>query len=61
MAVTKYAARRNANGTIVEPPHYRGLAADKANVTAENGEAYIEMDTAKLYLYDSDNSQWREL
>lgn len=60
MSVRKFSAKRNANGTIVEPPHYRGLEADKASVTAANGEAYIEMDTGKLYFYDGANSQWRE-
>ena len=59
MAVTKFAAKRNANGQIVDPPHYRGLEADKAKVQPENGDAYIEMDSGKLYFYDAQNSMWR--
>lgn len=43
------------------PPTYNGLSTDEKPVEdVENGSAYMEMDTGKLYLYDAENETWRE-
>lgn len=41
---------------------YYGLSTDtpKPTTGVANGSAFIEMDTSKLYFYDSENSTWRE-
>lgn len=42
---------------------YVGLSTDEKPSTAnggviENGSAFIELDTQKLYLYDQENNEW---
>lgn len=46
---------------VNDPPRcqYYGLSTDTKPTTATNGSAFIEMDTAKLYFFDADNSEWR--
>lgn len=41
---------------------YYGLSTDTPKPTdgVGNGSCFIEMDTSKIYFYDSDNSEWRE-
>lgn len=42
---------------------YRGSSTDRAAMTSDvirNQEAFIEVDTGKLYFYDAENSQWVE-
>lgn len=44
----------------------RGLSTDEKPTEIggkyiENGSQYIEMDTGKIYVYDLDNEQWREI
>lgn len=44
----------------------RGLSTDTkptevANKKVDNGSVYIEIDTGKVYLYDLENEQWKEL
>lgn len=40
----------------------RGLSTDEKPTTGiENGSMFIEMDTGKIYLYDLENEQWREI
>lgn len=40
---------------------YCGLSADTKPTTGiANGSVFIEMDTSKLYFFDSANSAWRE-
>ena len=38
---------------------YCGLSTD-SKPDAANGAMFLEMDTAKIYLYDETNTQWRE-
>lgn len=33
---------------------------DKPIGNVENGSKLLEMDTGKIYIYDAQNSQWRE-
>ena len=38
-----------------------GLSTDtKPTVGVQNGSAFIEMDTSKLYFYDEENQTWEE-
>ena len=44
----------------------RGLSTDTkpteiANKKVDNGSTYIEIDTGKIYFFDFDNQQWREV
>lgn len=46
-------------------PVYHGsgvcLSTDEKPVgNVENGSQLIEMDTGKVYLYDAENSEWKE-
>ena len=40
---------------------FAGLSTDTKPTgdSVQNGSSFIEMDTGKLYFYDSDNSEWR--
>ena len=42
---------------------FRGLSTDDKstikNVT--NGSVFFEMDTGKVYLYDAENNEWKQL
>lgn len=42
---------------------FRGLSTDdKSKITnMTNGSIFFEMDTSKVYMYDAQNEQWREL
>jgi hypothetical protein len=40
---------------------YVCLSTDEKPVGATNGSFCIEMDTKKIYVYDKDNEQWREI
>ena len=37
---------------------YAGLSTDSKPEISENGSAFIEMDTGKLYFYDASGEQW---
>ena len=40
----------------------RGLSTDeKPILSIENGSAFIEIDTGKVYLFDLENKQWKEI
>lgn len=41
---------------------YRGLSTDtKPTENVANGTIFIEMDTGKLYMFDLENEEWKEL
>lgn len=41
---------------------YRGLSTDeKPTENIENGTIFIEIDTGKIYMYDLENEEWKEL
>ena len=46
---------------------FRGLSTDDPKPTevngkpVDNGATFIEMDTGKIYLYDQENEQWKEI
>lgn len=44
----------------------RGLSTDTkpttlGGKTIENGSVFIEIDTGKMYMYDLENEQWKEM
>lgn len=40
----------------------RGLSTDtKPTKDIENGTLFIEMDTGKIYMFDLENEEWKEL
>lgn len=61
------------NKNIIQPDktviyvELRGLSTDGdkpttvGDKTIGNGSTFIEMDTGKIYFYDLDNEQWREV
>lgn len=40
---------------------YRGLSTDTKPTKVENGSVFIEIDTGKLFIYDKENEQWKEV
>jgi len=41
---------------------YRGLSTDeKPTENIENGTIFIEIDTGKVYMYDLENEEWKEI
>lgn len=41
---------------------YRGLSTDTKPIeNVDNGTIFIEIDTGKIYMYDLENEQWKEL
>lgn len=54
------------NGTINFLVDLVGLAEDDKPTTikngvADNGSTFIEIDTGKLYMYDLENEEWKEI
>ena len=39
----------------------RGLYTDQKPTNCPNGSTFLEMDTGKVYVFDKENTQWREL
>lgn len=39
----------------------RGLSADTKPNDVPNGSTFLEMDTSKVFAFDKQNAQWREL
>lgn len=48
-------------GEEVKSVEFRGLSTDTKPENATNGAIFIEIDTGKVYLYDAQNKQWREI
>lgn len=50
---------KNGNKSILE---VRGLSTDEKPVeNINNGSVFIEIDTGKIYFYDLDNEEWKEV
>ena len=48
--------------TGIDNAEYRGLSSDrKPTDYVGNGSVFIEMDTGKVFLYDKENNEWREI
>ena len=44
----------------------RGLSTDEkpteiSNTSIDNGSVFIEIDTGKLYMFDLDSEEWKEI
>ena len=39
----------------------RGLSTDQKPVNVPNGSSFLEMDTGKVYVWDRQNQQWKEI
>ena len=54
---------KNGKGSAIE---IRGLSTDTKpttlnNEAINNGSTFIEIDTGKIYLYDLENEEWKEI
>ena len=51
-----------ASGAAIQYSTYFGLSSDvpKPTVGVGNGSAFIEMDTSKIFLFDAENTEWKE-
>ena len=38
--------------------HYRGLSTDEKPASQPNGSDFLEMDTGKMWYFDSEGAQW---
>lgn len=48
-------------GALVEKG-YRGLSTDeKPTENITNGSIFIEIDTGKLYMFDLESTEWKEI
>ena len=48
-------------GTLVEI-EYRGLSTDeKPTEDVINGAIFIEIDTGKVYMFDGEGTEWKEI
>ena len=59
---TEENATQYRNGVYSKACDYWGLSTDTKPTgdTVGNGSRFLEMDTAKIYLYDADGAEWRE-
>lgn len=55
------------DGPILEPMVYdglrvqlEGLSGDTKPTTVKNGSGFYEINTGKYYMFDEENSTWRE-
>ena len=39
----------------------RGLSTDEKPTNVDNGSTFIEIDTGKIYMYDLEHEQWKEI
>lgn len=61
--VNKLAGDNDSSKTIME---LRGLSTDEkpteiSNTIIDNGSTFIEIDTGKVFLYDLENEEWKEI
>ena len=64
--VKKSEMLNHPNGEVFYLLELRGLSTDEKpteieNGTVENGSAFIEIDTGKVYLYNLDSKEWNEV
>lgn len=60
----EYKKDEENNETLVV--ELRGLSTDEkpttiGDATIGNGSMFIEIDTGKIYMYDLENEQWKEM
>ena len=63
--ITIYSQKDKDNNEKMEA-ELRGLSTDEKPTTikgalVDNGSVFIEIDTGKVYMYDLENQQWKEI
>ena len=63
--ITIYSQKDKDNNTKMEV-ELRGLSTDTKPTTikgavVDNGSVFIEIDTGKVYMYDLEGQQWKEI
>lgn len=63
--ITIYKQKDNNNNKKMEV-ELRGLSTDEKptiikGATVDNGSSFIEIDTGKVFLYDLENEEWKEI
>lgn len=43
------------------PTEYYGLSTDTKPTETANGSVFLEMDTSKVFMFDAENAEWREM
>ena len=59
--ISKIEKKNEVNDLYTNAVEYRGLSTDSKPTDAVNGSTFLEMDTGKVFIYDKQNAQWREL
>ena len=49
------------NGTADWVADIRGLSTDTKPTNYPNGSTFVEMDTGKVFIFDTENEEWKEL
>ena len=55
--ITQYCA---AYSNISKAPTFSGRSIDTKPANVENGAVYKEIDTGRIYRYDTENNRWYE-
>lgn len=63
--ISIYSQKDKDNNTKMEV-ELRGLSTDEKPTTikgavVDNGSVFIEIDTGKLYMYDLEHQEWKEI
>jgi len=66
ITISTISNQRTVEGEEAVVVELRGLSTDEkptevANKKVDNGSIYIEIDTGKIYMYDLENEQWKEV
>lgn len=66
ITIQKIENKRTLDGEEVISVELRGLSTDTkptevAQKKVDNGSLFIEIDTGKMFFYDLENEQWKEV
>lgn len=66
VTISKVENNRYLNNDIYTILEIRGLSTDTkptvlGTFKADNGSIFIEIDTGKIFMYDLENEQWKEM
>ena len=54
--------RLGEDGNPITAMELRGLSTDeKPTENIDNGSSFIEIDTGKIYMFDLENEEWKEI
>lgn len=61
VSIIKTDVVKNEEGKTIKTAQYVGLSTDtKPTEDVGNGSFFIEINTSKIYIFDSVNEQWHE-